>query len=473
MAITEWFLHDRLGMFIHWGIYSLPARHEWIKNRELISDEDYQKYFDHFDPDLYDPSTWAQAARSAGMKYFVVTTKHHDGFCLWDSALTDYKAPNTPAKRDVLEPMVQAFRSEGFKVGFYHSVIDWHHPEFPVDGLHPMRENLAFREAAKHRDIRKYAEYLHGQTRELLTRFGKIDVMWFDFSYSQRDWGWSKGKGKDDWQSERLLNMVRELQPGILVNDRVEMGADFRTPEQYQPSGKMMVDGKPVIWEACQTLNGSWGYHRDNLDWKSGEMLIKMLVDTVSKDGNLLLNVGPNARGEFEPKALERLRDIGAWMRLHGRSIYGCWPSEFTPPPDCRYTQNGNRLYLHLFDWPFGHVHLPGLAERVEYAQLLNDASEILMRAIDPHQPAQNTTMGGLGADILTLVLPVQKPDATVPVIELSLKHSQPPAQTPCHKSGAGPQPPAPTAPEPPHQRPSLSRLPDAPISSYARGNCY
>ncbi|HXF64268.1 MAG TPA: alpha-L-fucosidase [Caldilineaceae bacterium] len=422
MPDKSWFLHDRFGLFIHWGIYALPARHEWVKNREQISDEDYQPYFDHFDPDLYDPAAWAAEAKQAGMKYFVVTTKHHDGFCLWDSALTDYKAPNTPARRDLLRPMVDAFRNEGFKVGFYHSVIDWHHPEFPLDGLHPMRENLAYREANRHRDIRKYAEYLHGQTRELLTQFGKIDIMWFDFSYSDRDWGWSKGKGKADWQSEKLLAMVRELQPHILVNDRLEIGGDFKTPEQYQPAGRLMVDGQPVTWEACQTLNGSWGYHRDNLDWKPAEMLIRMLVDTVSKDGNLLLNVGPNARGEFEPRAVERLRAIGAWMRLHGRAIYGCGPSEFTPPPDCRYTQRGNRLYLHLFAWPFRHVHLPGLAQRVEYAQLLNDGSEIKRRVIDPHQTAQNTTMGGLAPDTLTLELPVQQPDVAVPVIELFLK---------------------------------------------------
>lgn len=420
MGKSDWFVHDRLGLFVHWGLYALPARHEWIKSREMISDEAYQKYFDHFDPDLYDPSTWARAAAGAGMKYAVFTSKHHDGFCLWDSDLTDYKAPNTPAKRDVLAPMVQAFRGQGLKIGFYHSLLDWHHPEFPVDAYHPMRENLALR--AEDRDIRKYAEYLHGQTRELLTRFGKIDVIWFDFSYSQRNLGWSKGKGKDDWQSERLLAMVHELQPEILVNDRLEMGADFRTPEQYQPIGRMMVDGKPVMWEACQTLNGSWGYHRDNLDWKSSEMLIKMLVDTVSKDGNLLLNVGPTARGEFDAKALERLAEIGAWMRLHGRAIYGCGPSAFTPPPDCRYTQNGNRLYLHLFDWPFGHVHLPGMAQRVEYAQLLNDGSEIIMHTINPHQAAETVTMGGIGADVLSLVLPVQKPPVALPVIELFLK---------------------------------------------------
>ncbi|MCC7353669.1 MAG: alpha-L-fucosidase [Anaerolineae bacterium] len=419
---THWFVHDRFGLFIHWGIYSVAARHEWVKSRERIPDEQYERYFKHFDPDLFDPTMWAREAKNAGMKYFVVTTKHHDGFCLWDSALTDYKATNTPARRDLLKPMVEAFRAEGFKVGFYHSLIDWHHPEFPVDGYHPMRDNLAFREAQKGRDVRKYAPYLHGQARELLTRFGKIDVLWYDFSYSQMDWGWAKGKGKDDWQSEKLLAMTRELQPGIIVNDRLEIGGDIKTPEQYQPVGWLEAGGKRVVWEACQTLNGSWGYDRDNLDWKSVDMLVKMLIDSVSKGGNVLLNVGPTARGEFDSKAVARLRGIGEWMKLHSRSIYGCTASEFTPPPDCRYTQNGNRLYLHLLSWPFGHVHLPGLANRVECAQLLKDGSEIKILAIDPHQQAQNTRMGGLAQDTLTLALPVQRPDVTVPVIELFLK---------------------------------------------------
>lgn len=423
MTDTNWFVHDRFGLFIHWGIYALPARHEWVKMREMITDEDYQKYFDHFDPDLYDPSVWAREARNAGMKYAVITSKHHDGFCLWDSALTDYKATNAPAKRDLLKPFVKSFRDEGFKLGFYHSVIDWRHPEYVVDGLHPMRENVEFREANKDRDIRKYREYLHGQSRELLTQFGDIDIMWYDFSYPGRDWGWSIGKGREDWDSETLMAMVRELQPGILVNNRLDIPGDFVTPEQYQPSGPIIVDGKSVRWEACQTLNGSWGYHRDNLDWKSVDMLVKMLIDTVSKDGNLLLNVGPNARGELEPQSLASLRGIGEWMRLHNRSIYGCGPSEFTPPPDCRYTQNGDRLYLHLFNWPFRHVHLPGLGPRVAYAQLLNDASEVGMSVVDPKQAANNTIMGGLGADVLTLKLPVQRPDVTVPVVELFLKN--------------------------------------------------
>lgn len=421
-ADLDWFVHDRFGLFIHWGLYSLPARHEWVRHKEKISNEDYQKYFDHFDPDLYDPRVWAQEARNAGMKYAVITSKHHEGFCLWDSAVTDYKAPNTPARRDLLKPWVEAFRGEDFKIGFYHSLLDWHHPDFPIDGLHPMRDNLAFREQEKNRDVRKYTEYLHGQTRELLTRFGKVDIMWFDFSYASDDWGWSKGKGKEDWQSEKLIKMVRELQPGIIVNDRLDLGTgDVRTPEQYQPRAWMEINGKRVVWEACQTLNGSWGYDRDNLDWKPVVMLVRMLVDSVSKGGNLLLNVGPTARGVFDPRAVETLRGIGEWMRLHNRSIYGCTASEFTPPPDCRYTQNGNRLYLHVFSWPFRHIHLDGMAGRVEYAQLLNDASEVHMVEIDPHAPAQNITMTGT-AGTLTLELPIQKPDVAVPVIELFLK---------------------------------------------------
>jgi len=387
-----------------------------------LTDEHYRRYFDHFDPDLYDPDAWARAARDAGMKYAVITTKHHEGFCLWDSALTDYKAPNTPAGRDLLRPWVDAFRAADLRVGFYHSLIDWRHPQFPVDGLHPRRDDLAYRAAAGERDMGAYAAYLHGQTRELLTRYGSVDVLWFDFSYSHLDWGWSRGKGKDDWRSEELLAMARALQPGIIVNDRLELGGDVKTPEQYQPRAWMEVDGKPVVWEACQTLTGSWGYDRDNSDWKPTDMLVRMLVDTVSKGGNLLLNVGPNGRGELESRALERLRGIGVWMRLHGRSIYGCTASDFTPPPDCRYTQNGDRLYLHLFAWPFRYVHLDGLAGRVAYAQLLDDASEITLVTIDPRQQAQNTTMGSVGRDTLTLELPIQRPDVAVPVIELFLR---------------------------------------------------
>ncbi|HEX5415257.1 MAG TPA: alpha-L-fucosidase [Chloroflexota bacterium] len=408
---NAWFIQDRFGLFIHWGIYAVAARHEWVKNRERIPDEEYQRYFTHFDPDLYDPREWAALAKRTGMKYAVLTTKHHDGFCLWDSQLTDYKATNTPAGRDLVRAFVDAFRAEGLKIGFYHSLIDWHHPEFPVDGLHPQRDDLTFREREQHRDIRKYAAYLHGQVRELLTGYGKIDILWADFSYSNRDWGWSKGKGKDDWQSDKLVAMIRDLQPGILLNNRAEMGGDFVTPEQWQPKGWVEVNGKPVVWEACQTLNGSWGYDRDNLNWKSPDLLVRMLVDSVSKGGNLLLNVGPTARGAFEPRAVGTLEAIGDWMYLHRSAIYGATQSPHTPPPDCRYTQRGNRLYLHLFAWPFRHVHLPGLAGQVEFARFLHDGSEVKFSHAE-----------GTAQSDLTLELPIQPPQVNVPVVELYLR---------------------------------------------------
>ena len=197
--------------------------------------------------------------------------------------------------------------------------------------------DLPFREAESGRDMAKYRAYLHGQVRELLTNYGQIDVLWLDFSYSWRDWGWSKGKGADDWGAHELLEMVRDLQPNVLVNNRSEVRQDFFTPEQYQPRAWMHVDGAPVMWEACQTLNGSWGYDRDNLDWKSPGMLIRMLADGVSKGGNLLLNVGPTARGEFDPRARATLAAVGSWMHHHARAIRGCTqaPADLPAPPDC------------------------------------------------------------------------------------------------------------------------------------------
>lgn len=407
---TKWFVHDRFGMFIHWGTYALAARHEWVKHREEIKDADYQKYFDHFNPDLYDPKAWAKAAREAGMKYFVVTSKHHEGFCLWDSKFTDYKATKTPYGKDLLRPMVEAFRAEGLRAGFYYSLIDWHHPEFPIDGIHPMRNHPDALEWNKTRDVRKYAEYMRNQVRELLTGFGPIDILWFDFSYPNSEHRGMRGKGHEDWQSETLLQLVRELQPGVIVDNRLDLPneyADIHTPEQYQPREWVQVDGKPVVWEACQTFSGSWGYYRDEYTWKSPQQLVQMLINSVATGGNLLMNVGPTARGLFDDRALAALSVYGDWMRLHSRAIYGCTQSEFTAPSDCRFTQNGDRLYVHIYAWPFEQLHLDGMAGRVAYAQLLNDASEV-------HFSESKGT--------LTLRLPVRSPDVVVPVVELFLK---------------------------------------------------
>jgi alpha-L-fucosidase len=218
--------------------------------------------------------------------------------------------------------------------------------------------------------------------------------------------------------------MVRELQPEIIINDRLDYpeSADFVTPEQYQPKEWPTRNGERVTWEACQTLNGSWGYHRDNLDWKSPEMLVQMLCDSVSKGGNVLLNVGPTGRGEFDPLAREILAEIGEWTRQHGRAIYGATAADgFEAPSDCRYTLRGDRLYLHIFNWPMRHLHLGGMAGKIEYAQLLHDGSEVFVKDSDPHATAQNTSAPGFEG-VATVELPIQRPDVLVPVVELFLK---------------------------------------------------
>ena len=427
-ARIKWWTDARFGMFIHWGLYALPARHEWVKQHEAITEEDYQKYFDHFNPDLYNPREWARLAKAAGMKYFVVTTKHHEGFCLWDTKYGDYKATKTPYGKDLIKPMVEAFRAEGLRVGFYHSLLDWHHPEYPVDKFHPMFNNLEFRKAAADRDVRKYAEYLHNQVRELLTQYGPIDCLFMDFSFPGEN-----GKGRNDWQSEKLLKMIRELQPQIIVDDRLDLldvpgGWDYRTPEQFMPQEWLKVDGKRVPWETCQTFSGSWGYHRDEATWKSVRQLVVMLIEVVSKGGNLLLNVGPTARGTFDDRAKERLEGIGAWMEGHSRSIYGCTqaPDEFKTPQNCLLTYNpaAKRVYVHVLEWPMGALYLDGFAGHVAYAQLLNDASEV--KFVDESRAGEigfftEEREGGRGNAII-LHLPVQPPAITVPVVELFLK---------------------------------------------------
>ena len=427
---STWFVRDRLGLFIHWGIYALPGRHEWVKQREEIPNEAYEKYFKHFDPDLYDPKVWASAAANAGMKYFAITTKHHDGFCLWDSKLTDYKATNTPCGRDLIRPMADAFRQQDMRVGFYHSLIDWHHPNFRIDSIHSMRNHPDRAKLNESRDQKKYAEYLQGQVRELLTHYGHVDVMFYDFSYppgkKNRPADFD-GKGRDDWGSEKLIKMTRELQPHILVNDRldlddVEGGWDYKTPEQFMPRGWVEVDGRRVVWETCQTFSGSWGYYRDEYTWKSVEQLLEMLITIVGRGGNLLLNVGPTGRGEFDARALDRLAGMGEWMKRHSRSIYGCTaaPEEFAAPQDCRLTYNpdARRLYVHTLHWSFKELHLDGYGGKVEYAQLLNDASEIKMT----QRPAWQSGHDTVPEDTLILQLPIEKPNVTIPVIELFLK---------------------------------------------------
>ena len=424
---TAWFRHDRFGMFIHWGLYSMPARHEWVKNIECIPEEHYDKYFKYFNPDLYDPKEWARQAKAAGMRYVVLTTKHHEGFCMFDSKYTDYKCTNTPAGRDLVREYVDAFRAEGMHIGFYYSLIDWHHPDFPIDQLHPRRKDENAYELNQGRDMHKYAEYMRNQVTELLTNYGKIDVLWFDFSYKKDPkWPeWMKGKGKDDWEAEELIATARRLQPGIIIDNRTEIEQDLWTPEQWQPTEWVRHNetGELVTWEACQTFSGSWGYYRDEQTWKSPEMLIRMLVNTVSIGGNLLMNVGPTSRGYIDRRAENALKVYADWMKYNSRAIYGCTMAEpeFTAPADCRFTQSvdGKRLYLHIFAYPFAHLQLRGLAGKVDYAQFLHDGSEVLFTEGKMDHFGEALPEGD---DLLVLKLPPVKPDCLVPVVELFLK---------------------------------------------------
>ncbi|TBA51397.1 alpha-L-fucosidase [Rhizobium ruizarguesonis] len=425
-----WFVHDRFGMFVHWGLYALPARHEWVKSREELNDADYQKYFDHFDPDLYDPREWARRAKAAGMKYVVLTTKHHEGFCLWDTKATDFKVTNTPYGRDLLGPFVDAFRAEGLRIGFYYSLIDWHHPDFTVDPRHPQRNHPDALKINEGRDMHRYAAFMREQVRELLTDFGQIDIMWFDFSYPQWKLGELVGKGHQDWESEKLVRLVRELAPDIIINNRLDLAGlqpDIVTPEQYMPRARPLRDGRRVVWEACHTLSGSWGYHRDEDTWKSTEQLVQMLVGTVAMGGNLLMNVGPTARGTLDHRAIAALAAYEEWMALHERSIVGCTQSDFAAPADCRLTQNGDRLYIHLFNWPYRHLHFDALAGQVEYAQFLHDGSEVTWLRASANTLWANTQFP-VGEDQLTFVLPVRRPQIVVPVIEVKLKAGSAPA---------------------------------------------
>ncbi|MDR1499843.1 MAG: alpha-L-fucosidase, partial [Tannerellaceae bacterium] len=407
----EWWTNDRLGMFIHFGLYAMPARHEWVMSNEKISREDYARYFERFDPDLYDPGEWARKAREAGMKYVVITTKHHDGFCLWDTSLTDFKVTNTPYGKDIIGPLVDAFRAEGIRIGFYYSLIDWRHADFTVDRIHPERsdDKQAVEAANKGRSMERYRAYLRGQITELLTGFGRIDELFLDFSYPGEG-----GKGREDWDSEGLLALIRSLQPHIIVDNRLDLdhtdwGWDFVTPEQFMPREWPEVRGRRVPWETCQTFSGSWGYHRDEHSWKSVGQLITMLAETVSKGGNLLLNVGPTARGAFDQRATDRLSGIAEWMRLNSRSIYGCTqpPSIYETPDNCLTTYNPitNRLYIHILDWPIKSLHLKGYEGKVAYAQLLSDASEIKITT-NPTPGSHTTETTSPGDSILTRPLP-------------------------------------------------------------------
>ncbi len=391
-----WYKQARFGMFIHWGLYAIPARGEWVRSVEEMPEEEYLPFFDEFDPVDFDPKKWAKAAKRAGMKYAVLTAKHHEGFCLFDSALTDFKSTNTKAGRDLVREFLDAFRAEGLKVGLYYSLLDWHHPDYPHygDRNHPMRNCMAEKEKESGRDFGRYLEYMHGQVKELCTQYGKLDIMWFDFSYRDD----CHDMTGETWQATKLVNMIRSYQPDVIIDNRLEVSGegfgslatehpsdysgDFVSPEQIiPPNGLVDESGRDLMWEACITMNNNWGYCAKDKNFKPASMLIKKLVECVSKNGNMLLNVGPDARGNIPAESLKILEEIGRWMDKNSASIYGCKSSGLTKPENGRITRNQNRLYYHIMENAIGSIPLYGIRrEQVQAIRLLSDQSELMMQ---------------------------------------------------------------------------------------------
>jgi alpha-L-fucosidase len=385
-ARMAWFREARFGMFIHWGVYAVPAGEwqgktnygEWFLEQTKMPVSQYEKFADQFNPVQFNARDWVRLAKDAGMKYIVITSKHHDGFCLWDSALTDWDIGRTPFKRDPLKELADACREAGLRLCFYYSIMDWHHPDW---GTRRKHHDLA---PPTPPDMDRYVAYMKGQLKELITRYGPLGILWFD------------GEWESPWTHERgvdLYNYVRSLQPDIIINNRVGKGragmsgmdkgkgvGDYGTPEQEIPATGF---GPGVYWESCMTMNNHWGYNRHDHNWKSATTLIRNLIDCASKGGNYLLNIGPTAEGTFPQACIDRLAEIGRWMKANSEAIYGTAASPFDKLDWGRCTQkrlaDGNtRLYLHVFDWPkTGRLVISGLANKPLKASLLAEGRPV------------------------------------------------------------------------------------------------
>ena len=392
---TKWFEELRFGMFIHWGLFSIPGRDAWFYSTAEYPKDEYESLFHRFNPVGYDAKEWASICKAAGMKYAVLTAKHHEGFCLWDTNQTDYNIMNTSFKRDIVREWVDAFRAEGIRVGLYFSLIDWHHPHFIIDKYHPQRAKKD--ELNKGRDFGIYVDFMEKQIEELLTQYGKIDIFWPDFPLPEA------------YRADGIIAKIRSWQPGIIINNRFgrhgEFESDFATPEQYIPEpGGLPAEAvnsndsengegangdsasKNVgCWETCMTIGATWGYYRGETLYKTPRMVISQLVKCVSKNGNLLLNVGPNPRGYIPREFEEVLREVGVWMKYNGESIYGCGASKYkldaelaAPIVQADITQRGNDVYLHFIDFCPPHPFYFDTGEdKIDYIELLSDKSEI------------------------------------------------------------------------------------------------
>jgi alpha-L-fucosidase len=365
---TAWWRDAKFGMFIHWGIYAVPnSDHansvglgEWYLYNNKMQVADYERFASRFDPTEFDARQWVATAKAAGMKYIVITAKHHDGFCMFDTKLTDYNVVKaTPWHHDPMKDLAAECKRQGIKLCFYYSFMDWHHPDYlprrdwdtrPVDGA----------------NLDRYCDYVKGQLRELLTQYGPIGGIWFD--------GHWEHDAKQEHAAE-IVKLIRSLQPDIMINDRLNLPEDYDTPEQNIPGGAL-PNGR--LWETCMTINGHWGYAWNDTDFKSSTALVRNLCDVVSKGGNFLLNVGPDSRGVIPEEEVARLNEVGHWLKSNGPSIYGAERSPFKVLPyPGRCTIKGDTLYLQAFEWPAGGLALSSLKTPVTGARVLGTGEKL------------------------------------------------------------------------------------------------
>ena len=359
-----WWHEAKFGMFIHWGLYSVIGQHEWSKEVEGIPLAQYEQLAHHFKPRPNAAREWAQLAKRTGQKYMVMTTKHHEGFCNWDSRLTDYNAMRQGPGRDLVREYVEAARAEGLRVGFYYSLMDWHHP----DGARCKTDAAA---------RRRFVDYTHGLIRELLTNYGKIDILWYDV-----DWPLTAA----EWESERMNEMVFKLQPEIIVNNRNGLEGDFSTPEQ-----EIRASESGRAWESCMTLNDSWGFNRFDDAWKTPKTIVENLAKCAGGGGNYLLNIGPKPDGSVPEESVAVLETVGKWLGANGTAIYGAERGQYDGNPNANYTRRGNTLYIHQQFWP-GHtpaaewlsffqpeavIAIGGLKAKAKSARLLKSGQKI------------------------------------------------------------------------------------------------